>query len=160
MNMRLVTLAVLAGSTMLLAAIHAFAQQDDIELPEIGPKITEFVSEQPLVVAEDDTELQKVLKQKHNAALAEVQIRYSEYRAGAITDSGIIFDACLRLLDAELDLVESADEKSEVLKRFIDLAMEFEGLVRSRVEYGGDSRANLESLRYERLKLKAALLRL
>lgn len=159
MNRRLLCVGVFGGLATLLTTIHIFAQQE-VELREIGPKVTEFVNENPLTETDEDTELQKVLKQKHNAALAEMQIRYAEYRGGVEPDSESIFDASIRLLDAKLELTEAAEDKRAVLQRFIELNKEFETLATNRVAYGGDSKANLERLRYERLRYEAELLRL
>ena len=148
----------LCCAATLIAATHLRGQQA-VELQEVGEAVKAIAGEKPLPIDDSDSEIVRLLKGKHNAALSELRIRHVEYRVGAVTDLQFLFNASQRLLDAKLELFTNVEEQNRILKLFIQANEQLEAVVRQRVTLSGESQANIELVRYDRFRMQLKLAR-
>jgi hypothetical protein len=115
----------------------------------------------PLEPAKGDDELRKLQKERYNAALKEVQLRYEYVKAGKALALDVIADASRRLLDAELDLAEKPADRVAVYEKQLEFAKDVEKIIEARAAAGfrDFSAADVEQARYARLTAEVNLLR-
>jgi hypothetical protein len=85
---------------------------------EAGP----FPPIRPIKAAAPDSELEKLLKAKYNAILAETEAYYTQHRQGKELVNRTVLDAANRLLRAGLEVYHRPEEKLKLLKEMADLS--------------------------------------
>ncbi len=152
--MMVVTASVLlAPGNATVSTLHG---QQPGEPEALSPKILAFLK--PVEIAEGDSELQKKLKERHNAAVKLLEERVSEYKKGA-RDIGPVFEAARLTAEAKLDLAEGAQARTAVLEQLLDVAKLIESHLQQQLTKGFGSKGDLERARYARLTLEVELLR-
>lgn len=117
-----------------------------------------FVKAQTLAADPGDDELLKLRKVRLNAALKEVFGRTLDFtRDGSHVDH--LIDASLRLLDAEVDYYEKAEDRVRALEKHLAISRELTDIMESRTKAEPDSGARLEYARYCQATIRLAILR-
>lgn len=124
----------------------------------IGDRLSNLLDSQPKESNDGDSEVTKLMKARYNASLNELNARHDGLLRGSFTLDQL-FDSGRRLLDAELELTETAAERAVVLERAIGVIEEFEQKLQMRIEANVGSPAELYRLRYGRLGLAIDLLK-
>ncbi len=86
-----------------------------------------------------------------------LDLRMEEYRNGT-ADYLVVLRARRQLLALELRLAADAEERQVALKRQLEAAMEYEELIRQRLEAGQGSRGALLEARLERMAIELRVL--
>jgi hypothetical protein len=123
---------------------------------EVDPKVLAFLK--PAEIADGDSELQKKLKERHNAAVRLLEERVNEYKRG-VRDASFVFDAARLTADAKLDLASTAEARSATLQQVLDVAKIVEGHLQQQLDKGFGSKADLERARYDRLNVEVEILK-
>jgi hypothetical protein len=84
--------------------------------PEVNPKVLAFLK--PVAVEATDTQLQKLLKERHNVAAKYLQERVKQYKEG-IRDLTYVFDAVKLVVQAKLDLATDQQARIEVFEETV-----------------------------------------
>src|SRR5262249_1924933 len=108
------------------------SEKKDDEPKEFEPALVKM---KPLAANPKDNELHKLLKERFNAALAELQARYERVRAGMLGNEGL-YDAGSRVKLAGLELYDDPKEKIALLEQYLELAKEIERIMKVRAEAG------------------------
>jgi hypothetical protein len=143
---------------MVLAAVCGVALLRPLALAE-EDKLTSILDASPMQPAKGDDELHKLLKERYNAALDEVQVRLKQFRdvrAGNLNDLG---QAARRLLDARLELCANAAERVPVYEQHLEMARTVEKIQKARYDTGQASAADWHQARFQRLDVEIQLLR-
>jgi hypothetical protein len=122
------------------------------------PRILE---RKPRTTPRDATELEKVLLERYNTAVDEVQIvasRLDDQIHGADED---LRQAVVHLVDAELDLAKKQAERETVLAEYVAFLAEAERILKEQLQAGAKNTTLREVKRaqYLRLDAEARLLR-
>lgn len=123
---------------------------------QVDPKVAAFMK--PVEAADGDSELQKKLKERHNAAARLLEERVSEYHRG-VRDASFVFDAARLVADAKLDLAENAEARTAVLEQVLEMAKLAETHLQKQIDSGFGSKADLERARYGRLSVEVDILK-
>jgi hypothetical protein len=134
----------------------AAGPRDDGEPKEFEPALLKM---KPLETGPRDADLYKLLKERFNAALAEVQAAHQRVVAGQIGVEGL-FDATARLKHAGLEVFDDPKERIKLLEQFVELAKEVERITDLRQQAGRATVEEVQRVRYFRLDAEIALLRL
>jgi RNA polymerase sigma factor (sigma-70 family) len=129
--------------------------------PDDEPKEfeVELLKMKPLAADPKDDELRKLLKERFNAALQEVQALYQLVEAGkANVDS--LADAGRRLVHAGLEVYDDPKEQVALLQKYVALAKEAERIVDLRQQVGRVGVDEMHRARYFRADAEITLLRL
>jgi hypothetical protein len=137
-------------------AAPAPAQPDRAEQEK---PITPLLELKPVKVNKDDSEMQKLLKERYNQALLGLAARHQEFQAGRGTLE-VLQDAAKRLVKAGLELKEEPKDQVALLSGYIDVLKGIENAVEMRVQSGRAPMADLCEVRYNRLDAAIDLLRL
>jgi outer membrane protein TolC len=113
---------------------------------------------EPLEQAPADNELQKLLKDRYNAALKATQASTKDYLAGRGT-LDLVLEQAKQLLTSELQLTDVPREQASALEKHLQLAQYIEKVCKVRYEAGKLSSADYERARYFRLDTEIQLLR-
>src|SRR5262245_13856498 len=132
------------------------AGQAPAEAPGLSPEILSFLK--PVAIGEEDSELQKKLKERHNVAVKMLEERINEYKKG-VRDISPVFEAARLTAEAKLDLAENAEARTAVLNQLLDVAKLIESNLAQQLAKGFGSKADLERARYARVTLEVELLR-
>jgi hypothetical protein len=142
----------LAGSVV----SRSTAAQPRGGVPEVDPRVLAFVK--PVELADGDSDLQKKLKERHNAAVRLLDERVKEYRSG-VRDASQVFEAARLTAEAKLDLAESAEARRTVLEQTLDMARVIESRLQQHLDNGIGSQGDFQRARYGRLSVEVELLR-
>src|SRR6266436_4712508 len=115
---------------------------------KFSPKVLEVLSTPPLELKDDDTQLNRLKKERFNAALNEAKARFDLYKRG-LTKLPDLIEVGERLFSAEVDLYDKPD-----LQRQVDVYNEAEGNLEKHVKEGLAPQADLERLRYNKASLE------
>jgi hypothetical protein len=149
--------AVVSGLLMLPASwLGNLDAQQPAALPEISPKILAFLK--PVEPAAGDTELQKKLKERHNAAVKLLEERINEYKKG-IRDVSVVFEAGRLAADAKLELDPSPQARIAVLEQTLEAAKELEASLQKQLDKGFGSKGDLQRARLARLNVEVDLIK-
>src|SRR5262249_29987519 len=85
-----------------------------------------ILNAKPLEVQPKDGGLQKLFKQRYNAALAEVQARVIEITAGTKTPDEFLFEATKRLAAAGLEALDRPADQVAMMTDLVALAKSIE----------------------------------
>jgi RNA polymerase sigma factor (sigma-70 family) len=118
-----------------------------------------LVKRKPLAADPKDDELRKLLKERFNAALGEVQAAHERVLAGQIGAEGL-FDATSRLKHAGLEVFDEPKKQIALLEQFVELAKEVERIIDLREQAGRATVEEVQRVRYFRIDAEIALLRL
>ena len=124
---------------------------------KFSPKVMEVLSAPPLELKDDDTQLNRLKKQRFNAALNEAKARFDLYKRG-LTKLPDLIEVGQRLFSAEVDLYDKPEDRARVLQRHLDVYNEAEGNLERQVKEGLATQADLEQLRYNKATLEIDLL--
>jgi hypothetical protein len=125
--------------------------------PPPDPVITEFMK--PIDVADGDTDLQRKMKERHNAAVRLLELRVEEYHKGIIQMTPV-FEAARAVADAKLELAGNDDERLKVSQQEVDVAKAVEARLEKQVASGFGSEADLQRAKLTRLNAEVEVLKL
>jgi hypothetical protein len=148
-------LFLLAALALAALDLKARAAQAPPDKPEDLPEI---LKAQPLKPAPEDNELQRLLKDRYNAALQATQARLQEFLAGrAVID--VLLGQAGQVLTSELGLHGAPLERARVHEKYFQLARDIEKVAKARYDAGRMGIADYEQARYFRLDAEIQLLR-
>jgi hypothetical protein len=128
------------------------------EPPAAGDeKLPAILSAKPLKPEPGDDELHKLLQERYNAAVAEMQDRYREFQAGRGTVE-VFGETAQRLVRAGLELSDKPADRIALLTDYVALTKEIEKINQARYDAGRIPHADLEQARYQRLDAEIQLL--
>jgi hypothetical protein len=133
--------------------VETRAQEDASEDAANNTFIKELLSIERIEPGEDDDELLKLHKARHNAALNEVQACYEDLRQGNTTIHQL-FNAGRRLLDSQLELATFSEEKIAALETALKITNQFEAILAAQLDNGYGSKRELARITYERLQVR------
>ncbi len=115
---------------------------------------------QPLKPEPGDDELRKLLKERYNAALAELQGWVAEFHAGNHRmPRDATTKAAQRVLEARLELSSTPEDRIRIRQELVWCAWMYERVIRYHHHAGRIGIAELEKARYLRLDAQIKLLR-
>jgi outer membrane protein TolC len=121
-----------------------------------GEKMPAVLSAKPLKAEAGDDELRKLLKERYNAALEEMQARYAEFQAGRIT-LDMLHEAAQRVLDSQVALTDKPAEHVRIYEQQLELARDVERATQLHYDAGRKTIAELARARYVRLDVEIKL---
>src|SRR6266481_5041864 len=124
---------------------------------KFSPKVLEVLSTPPLELKDDDTQLNRLKKERFNAALNEAKARFDLYKRG-LTKLPDLIEVGQRLFSAELALYDKPEDRVRVLQHHLDVYNEAEGNLERQVKEGLATQADLEQLRYNKASVEIDLL--
>jgi len=124
---------------------------------KFSPKVLEVLSTPPLELKDDDTQLNRLKKERFNAALNEAKARFDLYKRG-LTKLPDLIEVGQRLFSAEVDLYDKPEDRARVLERHLEVYNEAEENLEKHVKEGLATQADLEQLRYNKVSLEIDLL--
>jgi hypothetical protein len=136
---------------ILVGQLGAQPKDDTEELPAI-------FKGKPIPPAAGDDELRKLLKERYNAAVAELGGRYQMFLAGRGTFDSL-FDGARRVVHAGLELHDKPADQIALLTGYVELARKIEKINQARDEAGRIMRQELDYARYMRADAEIQLLR-
>ena len=123
---------------------------------QTSPKVAEVLNSPPLIIKDDDTQIIRLKKMRFNMALTEAKDRYSLFKKGH-TKLYDLIDVGQRVLSAQADLVQSPEERADVLQKQLEIYAEAEDNLQKQIKEGKAENADLDHLRYERLGVEIDL---
>jgi beta-lactamase regulating signal transducer with metallopeptidase domain len=138
---------------------HVQPQTSASGSPSWPPKL---LTAKPLAVAPGDNELEKLLKEKYNAALRPISLYESQIQMGTLPPLDELLRAGRNFRDAQLALSQNAQESLQVLQEYLDFTKYLDGLGESfRIVGGvvGHSPVEAAQMHEARLDAEVALLR-
>jgi len=151
MRGRVVSLALL----VFLAGLSGRGVGADKEPEEKTPKI---LTAKPLKPGPKDDELRRLLIERYNSAVTEMQGRHQEVLAGKGTLE-VFAVVGKRLVESGLELNEKPADRVTLLEQYLELMREIEKINVSLFEAGRISKADLALARYLRIDAEIKLLR-
>jgi hypothetical protein len=140
-----------AGTVVMLVLLPSLVLAEDDKMPAV-------LDAKPMEAAKGDDELHKLMKERYNAALEEVRVRFKQFLNG-IGNPNELGHAGRRLLHARLELCEKAAERVPVYEQHLELARMVEKIQKARHDAGQASVADWDQARVERLDVEIQLLR-
>lgn len=154
-----VTSALLAGGLMFGSLAPVLFAQPPAAKPaaaEVPPQLKAFLS--PLEFADGDSELLKKQKERHNAGVALLNARLTEYKSG-LREIGPVYDAARLAADAKVDLAPDDAARLTALEQIREIANLFEAAVKKQLDLGFGSAADYERARFARLSVEVEILK-
>ena len=105
-----------------------------------------------------DDELRKLLIARYNVAIAEMEVRLRELRAGKCLFDALA-DVAQRLVDSGIELSDKPTEQLTFREQFLELATEIERIQKASFDSGRTGQADLERARYLRLDAEIQVLK-
>jgi hypothetical protein len=125
--------------------------------PKFGPKVMEVLNTPPLELKDDDAPLDRLRKQRFNAALNEAKARFDMYKRG-LTRLPDLISVGERLFGAEVDLYDKPEDRAQILQKHLDVYNEAEVNLERQVKEGLETQADLERLLYDKASVEINLL--
>jgi predicted transcriptional regulator len=147
----------LLGLAPRLAAQDEKPQGESAEREPVNPKILEFMK--PVEVSDDDDELARKLKERHNVAVKLFEARVEDYRRSFGT-LALALDAGRQVVDAKLDLATSRDEQLAVYEGALEVARAIEKHFQELSEAGVGSTTDLQRAKLARVTVEVQILKL
>jgi hypothetical protein len=148
------TLLLLLGG---LAVRSEAVPQQDQKPAEKEDKLPAVMSAEQLKIDAGDDELRKLLKERYNAAVAEMRARYRQLESGGGTLEDV-FGAARKVLRSELALSDKPANRIAVRAKYLELEQAAEKVATTRHQAGKLSDAELAAARYLRLDAEIKLL--
>jgi hypothetical protein len=151
---------VTAGGLALLLALYRGTPAPTQAPGRPEQELPALLKPEPVKADPKDDDLRKLLKERYNEAVTEMNERTRQMRSGANT-----FDSCFvaaqRLVPAGLELNEKPADQVALLEKYVSLAKEYEKLLKDRLEAGirPFTPAELHQVKYARADTEIQLLR-
>lgn len=113
----------------------------------------------PLTVDSNESELNQLLKKRHNVALEELIARHSEFFEGRGTVE-FLYDAAIHLRKSRLELARDKAERLVVMQDHLAWTTVIEEITRGRHEAGTVATKIYREASYRRMQAEIDLLRL
>jgi hypothetical protein len=149
------TLLFLLGGLAVRAEAVPPQDQKPVGKEEKAPAV---LTAKPLKIEAHDDELHKLLKERYNAAVAELQARSEEVKSGHGSIEQL-FDAARKVLRSELSLSDKPADRLAVLEKHLELEHAAEKVATTRHQAGKLNDAELAAARYLRIDAEIQLLR-
>jgi hypothetical protein len=117
----------------------------------------EVLNTPPLELKDDDAPLDRLRKQRFNAALNEAKARFDMYKRG-LTRLPDLISVGERLFGAEVDLYDKPEDRAQILQKHLDVYNEAEVNLEKQVKEGLETQADLERLLYDKASVEINLL--
>jgi hypothetical protein len=132
-----------------------------VSIAYAGDKRAQILERKPRTTPKDATELEKVLIERYNTAVDEVQLvaaRLDDQIHGADED---LRQAVVHLVDAELDLAKKQAEREKVLVEYVAFLAEAERVLKEQLQAGAKNITlrDVKRAQYFRLEAQSRLLR-
>jgi hypothetical protein len=145
--------------TLVLPAHYTNAQAPQDERgAEDKPKFPAVMRYEPLKAEVGDDELRRLLKERFNAALSELQARYMEYTAGKASIEHLM-EASRRLLDSQLELIDKPSDRVAAHEKHVEITKLVEENAKTRWDAGKIAEYELHYTRYVRIDAEIQLLK-
>jgi hypothetical protein len=143
------------GNTLLAADPPKPPKDDDDEV-----KLPALLKAKPLKPDPKDDELRKLLKERYNVALDEMNLQYKLYEAGSPAATlDIVFESGERVVSARLELCDQPADKIPILVQLVEMRKEIEKIAKARFDAGRIAPQDFARARYFRLDAEIQLLR-
>jgi hypothetical protein len=149
---------IVVGVTLLIhAALAASAPAQKLDLPE--RELPALLKMSPVKADPKDDALRKLLKERYNEAIGELQENYERVRAGALA-SDVLDESARRALHAGLELNENSADQLALLEKYVAFTKEVEMLMEVRLKTGlRATSADVHRAKYFRADAEIQLLR-
>ena len=143
---------------LVLLAGDLVAQAPQPQQPPGQPqrKLPALVAAKPIKEDPKDDELRKLLKARHNEAVAEMKARYQEFLAGRATFD-VVAEVAQRLVQSGLEVSDQPAERVALLTQYLEVTTEVEKIAQLRVGAATVSVTELHKARYHRLDAEIRL---
>jgi hypothetical protein len=122
----------------------------------LDPKFNAFMER--MEIADGDGNLQKKLKERHNAAVAVLSARVKEYQRG-VKDQMSVLDAARLVVNAKVDMAEDQKALLAALQQSLEIAQLNEDFAQRQIDRKFGDVADLEFARYLRLTVEVDLIK-
>lgn len=117
-----------------------------------------MLANEPVVITDSDTELQKLLKTRYNIALQMLRTVEFQHSRG-IESAEALFEAARRVTEAEIELSDDPQRKIAALEKLLEIADRVERRQSELWKAGRLFESGRLEARYERLSIEIRLLR-
>lgn len=125
----------------------------------LGDQFLQLINSTPLPTSEEEDELVKLLKARHNVALDGLKESYRAFRNNVV-QADVVFDAGRRLVDSRLDLASTPAEKLTVYNQVLAVLVELEGIYKHRAKtLGGGGESDVIRIQFARLTTEVDILK-
>jgi hypothetical protein len=121
-------------------------------------KFSGLPSRKPVEIAATDVGLPKLLKERYNTAVAELEVMQGKHEAGQAALSDVA-PAVTRVVESGLELQATSKDRAALLAQYVEFLRDMEQHLRTLVENGIVSTNEVHRARYERLTAEIRLLR-
>lgn len=155
-SIRLTPILVLSGLMVVLAnPLDAqTASRDEL----LGEQFLRLINSTPLPTSDEEDELVKLLKARHNVALEGLNESYRDF-GNNVVQVDVVFDAGRRLVDSRLDLASTPEEKLTVYNEVLAILVELEGIYEHRAKLLGGGESDVIRIRFARLTTEVDILK-
>jgi hypothetical protein len=123
-----------------------------------APKLPRYLKTTYLKPAADDDEMRKLLKERYNAAVVVMKIKYLQADAGKVPFEAV-FPAAKKVLELDLELNDKPADQVAAREKMLELAKEAERVVYEQYMAGRAGLDDLAELRGFRLDAEMELLK-
>lgn len=149
--------SLLARTIVLLClSLGAVAAQE--ERPAEKPRQAAILKAEPLAIDPRDDELGRLLKERYNAAVAELKGSLAMYEHGR-GNFAQIAHAGRRVLDAGVEIWTTPKDKLVLLASYVELAVDNEKLAKASYNVGQGMQIDVDRATYERVSAQLMLVR-
>jgi len=158
---------VLAGIGLVVAAIwfvsfnvrapFAADETTDAQYPDVDQKVLDYIK--PIQAADNDDELTKKLKERHNVAASLVEAQVEEYKSG-LSDLTRVLDAAKLVAEAKFALAQDDAARQTVLDDTLEIAKLIETHQQKKFDAGIGSKSDFQRARLARINVELEILKL
>lgn len=124
----------------------------------LGEQFLQLINSTPLPTSDEEDELVKLLKARHNVALEGLNESYRDF-GNNVVQADVVFDAGRRLVDSRLDLASTPEEKLTVYNQVLAILVELEGIYEHRAKLLGGGESEVIRIRFARLTTEVDILK-
>jgi len=147
----------LMGGMRPVTAQDEAPQEESVERAPVNPKVLEFVK--PIADDDNDDELARKMKERHNVAVKLLDTRVEEYRRN-IGNLALVLDAARLVIDAKLDLAMDRDEQLAIFESALEVARLIEQHYQSLSDAGIGTSSELQRAKLARVTVEVQILKL
>ena len=146
---------VIAGIGLLFVAIYlvcinirspfAADETTDAQSPEIDQRVLDFIK--PIAAADNDDELTKKLKERHNVAASLLEAQIEEYKSG-LSDLTRVLDGAKLVAEAKFALAQDDAGRLKVLDDTLEIAKLVENHQQRKFDAGIGSKSDFQRARW------------